>query len=190
VADIAQAHALLHGEEKEVFADAGYPGVEKREEIAPISEEIEWHVASKRGKIKAMAEGLVKEVSLLYEKAKAQVRALVEHPYPANLEILRANVFVQRFPRVSVGQIDDLQHNASLEPEVGRIARGLRVVRPAAHDPATGTEISAGIPSVVVFGRGRGKRDLGERLAIRVIAEAKPVVLAARFVPADSDDRQ
>lgn len=35
VADIAQAHALLHGEEKEVFADAGYPGVEKREEIAP-----------------------------------------------------------------------------------------------------------------------------------------------------------
>jgi IS5 family transposase len=81
VADIAQAHALLHGGEKEVFADAGYPGVEKREEIAPISEEIEWHVASKRGKIKAMAEGLVKEVSLLYEKAKAQVRALVEHPF-------------------------------------------------------------------------------------------------------------
>ena len=81
VADIAQAHALLHGQEKEVFADAGYLGIEKREEMATISEDIEWYVAAKRGKIKAMAEGLVKEISLLYEKAKAQVRARVEHPF-------------------------------------------------------------------------------------------------------------
>ena len=81
VADIAQAHALLHGQEKEVFADAGYQGVEKREEMAPIREDIEWHVAAKRGKVRAMAEGLVKELSLLYEKAKAQVRARVEHPF-------------------------------------------------------------------------------------------------------------
>ena len=81
VADIAQAHALLHGQEKEVYADAGYQGVEKREEMAPIREDIEWHVAAKRGKVRAMAEGLVKELSLLYEKAKAQVRARVEHPF-------------------------------------------------------------------------------------------------------------
>ncbi len=81
VADIAQAHALLHGQEKEVFADAGYLGVEKREEIVPISEDIQWYVAAKRGKVKAMAEGLVKELSLLFEKAKAQVRARVEHPF-------------------------------------------------------------------------------------------------------------
>jgi len=81
VADIAQAHALLHGQEKEVFADAGYQGVEKREEMAPIREDIEWHVAAKRGKVRAMAEGLVKELNLLFEKAKAQVRARVEHPF-------------------------------------------------------------------------------------------------------------
>ena len=81
VADIAQTHALLHGQEKEVYADAGYLGVEKREEIVPISEGIEWYVAAKRGKIKAMADGLVKELSMLYEKAKAQVRARVEHPF-------------------------------------------------------------------------------------------------------------
>ena len=81
VADIAQAHALLHGQEKEVFADAGYQGVEKREEMAPIREDIEWHVAAKRGKVRAMPEGLVKELSLLFEKAKAQVRARVEHPF-------------------------------------------------------------------------------------------------------------
>src|SRR5476651_1585705 len=34
VADIAQAYALLHGQEKEAYADAGYLGVEKRAEIA------------------------------------------------------------------------------------------------------------------------------------------------------------
>ena len=30
--DVTQAHALLQGEETDVFADAGYQGVEKREE--------------------------------------------------------------------------------------------------------------------------------------------------------------
>ena len=81
VADIAQTHALLHGQEKEVYADAGYLGVEKREEIAIRGAGVEWHVAAKRGKIKAMAEGLVKQVTVLLEKAKAQVRARVEHPF-------------------------------------------------------------------------------------------------------------
>ncbi len=78
VADIVQTHTLLHGEEKEVYADAGYLGVEKREEIATHRAGAEWHVAAKRGKVKAMAEGLVKEVTLRLEKAKAQVRARVE----------------------------------------------------------------------------------------------------------------
>ena len=81
VADIAQAHTLLHGQEKEVYADAGYLGVEKREEILTSSAGVEWHVAAKRGKIKAMAEGLVKELILRLEKAMAQVRARVEHPF-------------------------------------------------------------------------------------------------------------
>ena len=81
VADIAHTHALLHGQEKEVYADAGYLGVEKREEIATHCVGVEWHVAAKRGKIKAMAEGLVKQVTVLLEKAKAQVRARVEHPF-------------------------------------------------------------------------------------------------------------
>ena len=30
--DVTQAHALLHGEEQEVYGDSGYQGVEKREE--------------------------------------------------------------------------------------------------------------------------------------------------------------
>jgi transposase, IS5 family len=37
VADISQAHTLLHGEEKNAHADAGDIGVEKREEVAPLA---------------------------------------------------------------------------------------------------------------------------------------------------------
>ena len=81
VADIAQTHVLLHGQEMEVSADAGYLGVEKRAEIATCSAGIKWHVAAKRGKVKALAEGMVKELTLRLEKAKAQVRARVEHPF-------------------------------------------------------------------------------------------------------------
>jgi IS5 family transposase len=79
VADIAQTHALLHGQEKEVYADAGYFGVEKREETAAV--DVTWYVAAKRGKIKRMAEGLVKELTLQLERLKARVRARVEHPF-------------------------------------------------------------------------------------------------------------
>jgi len=79
VADIAQTHALLHGQEKEVYADAGYFGVEKREETAAV--DVTWYVAAKRGKIKRMAEGLVKELTMQLERLKARVRARVEHPF-------------------------------------------------------------------------------------------------------------
>jgi IS5 family transposase len=81
VADIAQTHALLHGQEKEVFADAGYLGVEKREEISLKSKGVVWYVAAKRGKVKAMAEGFLKVLTLQLEKLKARVRARVEHPF-------------------------------------------------------------------------------------------------------------
>ena len=81
VADIAQTHALLHGEEKEVFADAGYLGVDKRAEIAANFAGVRWHIAAKRGKVKAMAEGRRKELTQALEKCKAQVRAYVEHPF-------------------------------------------------------------------------------------------------------------
>jgi len=81
VADIAQTHELLHGEEKEVYADAGYLGVERRQEVIAQAREVQWYVAAKRGKVKAMAEGRVKELTQAFEKAKAQVRARVEHPF-------------------------------------------------------------------------------------------------------------
>ena len=81
VADIAQTHELLHGEEKHIHADAGYLGVERREEIVARGKEVQWPVATKRSKVKAMAEGKIKELTQALEKAKAQVRARVEHPF-------------------------------------------------------------------------------------------------------------
>ena len=81
VADLAPTHELLHGKEKPVHAAAGYLGVEKREEIIAKTKEVQWHVAAQRGKVKAMADGVLKERTQQLEKLKAQVRARVEHPF-------------------------------------------------------------------------------------------------------------
>lgn len=81
VSDISQTHALLHGKEKDVFADAGYLGVEKRREIMALPNQPRWHIAAKRGTVRAMAEGKLKEITEELEKVKAQVRARVEHPF-------------------------------------------------------------------------------------------------------------
>ena len=81
VADIAETHRLLHGAEQAAFADAGYLGVEKRAEVAAAHPGVQFQVAAKRGKIKAMAAGAVKDLTLAIEKIKAQVRARVEHPF-------------------------------------------------------------------------------------------------------------
>ena len=81
VSDLAQSHALLHGAEKAAYADAGYLGIEKRQEIIIQCPALEWHVAAKRGKVKALAEGRVKDLTVQLERLKAQVRARVEHPF-------------------------------------------------------------------------------------------------------------
>ena len=80
VGDVTQAHALLHGEETTVFADAGYQGVEKREEKA--DRPVTWHVAMKRGKRKALQiMGKLGKIAEKIEQIKASVRARVEHPF-------------------------------------------------------------------------------------------------------------
>ena len=81
VADVTKTSELLHGEEQQVHADAGYTGVEKRAEIVALARPIDWQIAGKRGVIKAMAEGAEKEAIKAMEKAKAAVRAFVEHPF-------------------------------------------------------------------------------------------------------------
>jgi IS5 family transposase len=81
VADITKTAELLHGQEAQVHADAGYIGVEKREEITALNRPIDWQIAAKRGQIKKMGEGQEKEMLKAVEKAKAAVRAFVEHPF-------------------------------------------------------------------------------------------------------------
>ncbi len=79
VADLSQVEQLLHGEEALAFGDAGYIGVEKyTEEQAP---QTTWHVAMKRGRVKAMADGPEKDEVKAFERLKAQVRSVVEHPF-------------------------------------------------------------------------------------------------------------
>ena len=81
VADITKTAELLHGQEQQVHADAGSTGVEKRAEIAALERKIDWQIAGKRGPIKAMVAGAEKETVRALEKAKASVRAFVEHSF-------------------------------------------------------------------------------------------------------------
>ena len=55
--------------------------MEKRAEIVALARKIDWQIAGKRGTIKSMAEGAEKEARKVVEKAKASVRAFVEHPF-------------------------------------------------------------------------------------------------------------
>ena len=80
VADVKCASELLHGEEKTGYGDAGYTGVEKRHEQSGKAGE-SWEVALKRGKLKAMAEGEIKDLTRQLERLKAQVRSKVEHGF-------------------------------------------------------------------------------------------------------------
>jgi IS5 family transposase len=66
---------LLHGQERDAFADAGYQGAAKRAGV-------NWHIAMRPAKRRALdkaneIDALVDKV----EKLKASVRAKVEHPF-------------------------------------------------------------------------------------------------------------
>ena len=79
VHDITEGHSLLHGQEQVVFADAGYQGVDKRADAKP---EVQWHVAMRPGKRKALDKSHAADALLVEaEKLKAGVRAKVEHPF-------------------------------------------------------------------------------------------------------------
>ena len=83
--DVTQAHALLHGEETDVFADSGYRGVEKRDEIQTKHPQVKWHIAMMPGKRRAMEKSTPMGAILeKLEKTKANIRAKVEHPFRVN----------------------------------------------------------------------------------------------------------
>lgn len=76
-ADVEVADQLLHGKETQVHADAGYAGADKRSRRRNVA----WHIAAKRGRVKAMPEGPQKRATINRERRKAQTRARVEHPF-------------------------------------------------------------------------------------------------------------
>ena len=77
--DVTQAHTLLHGDETDVFADAGYVGVAKREENQGRA--VNWHVAMRPGKRRALPETPLGKILEAIEHTKARIRAKVEHPF-------------------------------------------------------------------------------------------------------------
>lgn len=80
VAEVTQVDKLLHGEENMVGADAGYTGVEKRPEHE--GREVIWQIAARRSTYKKLSKrSALYKAKRKIEKAKAQVRAKVEHPF-------------------------------------------------------------------------------------------------------------
>ena len=80
--DVTQAHALLHGQEEVVFADSGYRGVEKRQEIQDKHAGVDWEIAMMPGKRKALDKTKASQaLTDRIEKIKASIRAKVEHPF-------------------------------------------------------------------------------------------------------------
>lgn len=79
VNDVVEANSLLHGQETDVFADAGYQGAHKRPDAKA---DVQWHVAMRPGLRKLLdkadpMDALTDQV----ERIKASIRAKVEHPF-------------------------------------------------------------------------------------------------------------
>lgn len=81
VADVTMAGHLVRDDDQRVYGDAGYTGMWKyldEEKDAPDSR---CCVAAKRNAIKKMDDSPMNALLLAIEKAKASIRAKVEHPF-------------------------------------------------------------------------------------------------------------
>jgi IS5 family transposase len=87
VNDVTQAHLLLHGEETDVFGDAGYQGVDKREENR--DKQVSWHIAMRPGKRRALPDTPWGAAMQKIEQAKASIRAKVEHAFHVVKNVFR-----------------------------------------------------------------------------------------------------
>lgn len=77
VADVTETAKLLHGRETAVYADAGYLGADKREAKRGRT----WHIAARRGSVKAMPEGPLTAATKHLEYLNSAMRSKVEHPF-------------------------------------------------------------------------------------------------------------
>src|ERR1044072_8191984 len=110
-ADITQIAALLHGEEEDVFGDAGYTGADKRPELA--EPDVWWNIAIKRSIIKALPQAL-RELAEPVERALSQVRAVVEHPFHIVKNLFRHKKLRYRGLKKNTGQLHPLFPLANL----------------------------------------------------------------------------
>lgn len=78
--DLNQAKHVLHGDETYVFADSGYRGAEKREELKDFA--VDWYIAEQPSKTKELKKHpRLNKKPIQLEYLKASIRAKVEHPF-------------------------------------------------------------------------------------------------------------
>ena len=81
--DITKASELIREDDEVVYGDAGYQGIEKREEIEqdPQKSKIDYRINERPGKVERLPEGPCREVGREREQRKSSVRSKVEHPF-------------------------------------------------------------------------------------------------------------
>jgi transposase, IS5 family len=114
VSDLSQTQELLHGEERVVHADAGYTGVEKRAELVAQHPQVEWRVALRRSRLKALPAGWVHDLTKAFETLKARLRARVEHPFHIVKNLFRHRKVRYRGIRKNTAQLHTLFALANL----------------------------------------------------------------------------
>jgi IS5 family transposase len=110
-ADITQTAALLHGEEEDVFGDAGYTGADKRPELE--DRDVSWNIAIKRSIVKALPKTL-RDLAEPVERALSQVRAVVEHPFHIVKNLFRHKKLRYRGLKKNTAQLHTLFALANL----------------------------------------------------------------------------
>ena len=78
--DITKAEELLHGDEEAVYGDAGYTGLDHREEMEDWTE-LTYEINLKRSMVDRLPEGYYKEEVKEQEREKSRIRAKVELPF-------------------------------------------------------------------------------------------------------------
>ena len=81
--DITEAHHLIREDDEVVYGDAGYTGIEKREEITsdPQKSSVEYRINRRPGYTKRIPEGFAREFQKQLERRKSSVRAKVEYAF-------------------------------------------------------------------------------------------------------------
>ncbi len=75
--DVEQIADLLHGKERQVWADSGYRGAQSRVDRANL----QWHIAARPSDIAKLPEGQRKTAIQKQEHRRARIQAKVEHPF-------------------------------------------------------------------------------------------------------------